>query len=84
MPAVTYRPTVHWSMSSRLCPVCGDVIGVYEPLVVIGRLARVSSLTREPLLGSGDDVIVHRACGGDLGMTGGEASARTEPSPLDT
>ena len=73
---------LYWSISGRLCPVCGDVIGVYEPLVVIGRLARVSSLAREPLLGSGDEVIVHRACGGDPGATGGEASARTEPGPL--
>lgn len=55
------------------CPLCGDVIGAYEPLLVVGGgSARRSSLLREPLLCSGQDVIVHRACGLELGIPGVE------------
>jgi len=52
-----------------LCPVCNDVIGVYEPLLVVdAESARTSSLAREPPLGSGHGVIIHRACGSRLGI----------------
>jgi hypothetical protein len=59
-------------MSGRLfCSLCGDVIGVYEPLLVVGGGAvRTSSVAREPLVGSGEDVVIHRACGLDLGISG--------------
>ncbi len=73
-------------MGRVFCPLCGDVIGVYEPLLVVGGgAARGSSLTREPLLGSGEDVIVHRACGLELGISGlaGGMSATGEPYSPD-
>lgn len=40
---------------------------------------------REPLLGSGQDVIVHRACGLELGISGleGGMSATAEPCSPD-
>jgi len=69
-----------------LCPLCGDVIGVYEPLLVVGGgAARRSSLAREPLLGSGEDVIVHHDCGLQLGISGLERgmSASAEPHSPD-
>jgi hypothetical protein len=60
-------------MSRVLCSVCCDVIGVYEPLVAVGvEAVRTSSLAREPALGSGPEVLAHRACGEDLGLGGGE------------
>jgi hypothetical protein len=72
-------------MSGRLlCPVCADVIGVYEPLLVIGAAsARLSSLAREPVLRRGEDVIVHRACGSALGVTWDDASTTGEPRASD-
>lgn len=74
-------------MTGRVsCPLCGDVIGVYEPLLVVGGgSARLSSLIREPLLGSGEDVIVHHACGLGLGIPGleGGISASAEPYSQD-
>jgi hypothetical protein len=74
-------------MTGRMfCPLCGDVIGVYEPLLVIGQgAARRSSLAREPLLGSGEDVVVHHACGLQLGISGleGGMSATAEPHSPD-
>ena len=48
---------------SRLrCPVCDDVIGVYEPIVVLepGGL-RHTSILNEPMLDS-DQIVMHRAC----------------------
>ena len=63
------------------CPVCGDVIGVYEPLLVVGAgSARTSSLAREPLLGGGEAVVVHLACGDGLGVTGHDAAATKSPA----
>ncbi len=74
-------------MTGRVfCPLCGDVIGVYESLLVVGGgAARRSSLVREPLLGSGEDVIVHHACGLQLGISGleGGLSASSEPYSPD-
>jgi hypothetical protein len=74
-------------MTDRVvCPLCGDVIGVYEPLLVVGGgFGRRSSLVREPMLGSGEDVIVHHACGLELGISGleGAKSATTEPYSPD-
>jgi hypothetical protein len=73
-------------MGRVLCPLCGDVIGAYEPLLVVGGgAARRSSLMREPSLGSGEEVIVHRACGLELGIAGldGGMSATAEPFSPD-
>lgn len=57
-------------MSGRLlCPMCGGVIGVYERLLVVStESARTSSLAREPQLRGGDDVVIHHACGADVGI----------------
>lgn len=53
--------------SPVICPMCGDVVGVYEPvLVVTTGFARMSSIAREPDLGYGGQVIMHQACGRDL------------------
>jgi len=55
------------------CPVCGDVIGVYEPICVVrAGSVRKSSLAREPVLGSGEEAIMHFACCSDLGVGRGE------------
>jgi hypothetical protein len=60
-------------MSRVLCSVCGDVIGVYEPLMAVAaESVRTSSLAREPALGSGLEILAHRACGEDLGLGEGE------------
>lgn len=43
--------------------VCGDTIGVYEPVVVrVDERLRESSLAREPRLASGGGVVMHPAC----------------------
>jgi hypothetical protein len=56
-----------------LCSVCGDVIGVYEPLVAVAvGSVRTSSLAREPALGSGPEILAHRACGEELELGEGE------------
>jgi hypothetical protein len=45
------------------CPACDDVIGVYEPVVVIDQSrARHTSLVREPSLGHGEQTVIHRHC----------------------
>jgi hypothetical protein len=71
-------------MSGRLlCPVCGDVIGVYEPLLVVGAgSVRTSSLARESLLRDSEELIVHRACGQDLAGTRKDGSVPAE-SPFE-
>lgn len=64
------------------CPVCGDVIGVYEPVLVIGAgRARTSSLLREPRLGSSEDVVIHRGCGLELGLEGLDDGTSTSAGP---
>jgi hypothetical protein len=56
------------------CLICGDVLGVYEPLLVVGpKGGRTSSFAREPLLGSGDEMLMHRACGLEFGSMSAEA-----------
>ncbi len=54
--------------SAPLCAACGDVIGVYEPLVhVIDGVAHKTSRAAEPQLAQGQgDVLYHLACR-DLG-----------------
>jgi hypothetical protein len=48
---------------SMTCEHCGDVIGIYEPLVLLfdGR-ARTSSAAAEPQIGEGPGGRFHRAC----------------------
>jgi hypothetical protein len=49
------------------CDRCGDLIGMYEPVVVIaGGAARDTSLAREGALVAGA-VYRHHACHGDRG-----------------
>jgi hypothetical protein len=46
-----------------LCPVCGDVIGVYEAVVVIDQSrTRRTSLANEPSLREDERVVMHREC----------------------
>ena len=57
-----------WSALRQLarvlsCPICADVIGVYEPAVVArGDQRRRTSIAREPRLGSGQETVMHLAC----------------------
>lgn len=45
------------------CQRCGDVIGVYEPLIVlVGGLPRQTSRAREPDAGSSGADCYHQAC----------------------
>jgi hypothetical protein len=46
------------------CGVCGEVVGVYEPLIVLaGDAPRLTSLAREPDLAGGLDVgLYHEGC----------------------
>lgn len=47
-----------------MCAVCGDVIGVYEPVLVMETTRpRVTSLAREPELSSVEADLAHRDCG---------------------
>ena len=48
------------------CPICADVIGVYEPAVVArGDQRRRTSIAREPRLGSGQETVMHLGCAPD-------------------
>jgi hypothetical protein len=62
-------PSILDSVQGALCcQICGDVLGVYEPLLVIeGASSRTSSLAREPSLGDGRATAVHRNCSSDAG-----------------
>ncbi|MGB0097875.1 MAG: hypothetical protein WBP81_35720 [Solirubrobacteraceae bacterium] len=54
--------------NSFRCPVCAEVIGVYEPVIAVGGGAhRKTSLAREPELASGQEIIIHHGCASDLG-----------------
>jgi len=77
------RPAIVQRVSSRMfCPVCGDVMGVYEPLLAVSRLgSRITSLGREPLLRSSDELIVHLACGSD--RSGDEEGAPATAAPYE-
>lgn len=49
--------------TSLRCAHCGDVIGVYEPAVVVeGTTARDTSLAAEPTPSAGAGTWHHRAC----------------------
>lgn len=48
-----------------MCPLCGDRIGVYEPMIVITPYgARRTSRAREPLLPPTDGILLHDGCYG--------------------
>ena len=53
-----------------VCERCGDVIGVYEPLVVgDGRSIRTTSRAAEPQLRAGLGAHYHHACYAALALT---------------
>jgi hypothetical protein len=48
-----------------LCPLCGDRIGVYEPMIVITPYgARRTSRAREPQLPRTGAILLHDGCYG--------------------
>ncbi len=50
-------------MERFLCEECGDVIGVYEPLVIcIGQNPRITSRATEPELRASNGAYYHREC----------------------
>jgi hypothetical protein len=45
------------------CPVCSEVIGIYEPVIVItSRDHRRTSLALEPGLATSEETVVHHEC----------------------
>jgi hypothetical protein len=47
------------------CPLCGERIGVYEPMIVITPYgARATSRVREPLLADSGAILLHGGCYG--------------------
>lgn len=53
---------VEWR-GAVLCAACGDVIGVYEPMIVItAGGARKTSRAREPELTQDDGILLHAHC----------------------
>jgi hypothetical protein len=61
---LTMVPRIVLAMEEALrCSGCGDAIGTYEPVVVIGPAgARGTSLAREPEVGGNGERILHRTC----------------------
>ena len=56
------------------CVSCGDVIGVYEPVVAIDReCARRTSFAREPDLGEQGGMLIHGCCVPDPTVAGDRA-----------
>jgi hypothetical protein len=57
------------------CFVCGDALGVYEPVVVsAGATMRTTSLAAEPELYFGSRTVVHRDCARGLARPPGSTS----------
>jgi len=56
-----------WQLAGVLnCPICADVIGVYEPAVVSrDDQRRRTSIAREPQLRSGQGTVMHLGCAPD-------------------
>jgi hypothetical protein len=51
------------AMERFLCEACGDVVGVYEPLVMrTAENQRTTSRAAEPELRAGDGAYFHREC----------------------
>jgi hypothetical protein len=63
--------------------VCGDVIGVYEPLLVCGQAqTRSTSLAREPELHDTNDMLLHGSCAARVNRAAHGASAGiSAPAP---
>lgn len=60
--------STHIGRALPRCQTCGDIIGVYEPIVVMEpRGHRETSLAAEPELRDSAPVCLHRACADDLG-----------------
>lgn len=56
------RGAAHAAREGRRCRVCGDAIGVYEPVVVCDDASpRTTSLAAEPTLDAGAS-FYHRLC----------------------
>lgn len=48
---------------SRLCALCGERLGVYEPIVAFGADGRRrTSIAREPGLAAADVALMHEEC----------------------
>lgn len=48
-----------------VCPMCGDRIGVYEPMIVITPYgARRTSRARDPQLAESGEILLHDGCYG--------------------
>ncbi len=64
MPGVRAQLTITAMPGDRVyCPVCSEVIGVYEPAVVVDEArTRETSLAREPSLRTGEQLVLHREC----------------------
>ena len=63
-----------------LCPLCGDRIGVYEPMIVITRYgARGTSRAREPVLPESDPTFSTQAATASSRMS----AARTDDHARD-
>ena len=61
----TYRPDQDSVLmrDGLKCSVCGDALGVYEPVVVsAGGSMRTTSLAAEPELYFGSRTVIHRDC----------------------
>ncbi len=68
----------------RRCTRCADVIGVYEPLVVVDstgvRCTSLAAAAQQPDLG---DATYHKACYIATQADNGRAWAHTESPPID-
>jgi hypothetical protein len=59
--STSYEPSA--AMERFLCEICGDVIGVYEPLVMRTiESERATSRAAEPELRARDGAYFHRTC----------------------
>jgi hypothetical protein len=62
------HPVVGFDRSERICPICGDRIGTYEPVIATSdEGARQTSLAGEPDLADSDVTLAHAECAEDAG-----------------
>jgi hypothetical protein len=62
-PSAARSARSHTSMERFVCEACGDLIGVYEPLVMRSRASeRTTSRAAEPQLRARDGAYFHREC----------------------
>lgn len=79
--AMRVATTHPWRMDELQCPWCQDLIGMYEPMVVItsaGEVLRGSRLTLEAALGDAGSLAAHAGCH----SPGGGSVARPNGLPL--